>query len=46
MYVYVLKGAPGIKKNFFSALWASVSSKNKGGGGGSQAPPLYSLTTD
>ena len=45
MYVYVLKGAPGIKKNFFSALWASVSSKNKGGGG-SQAPPLSSLTTD
>ena len=32
MYVYVFKGAPGIKK-IFSALWASVWSKNKGGGG-------------
>ena len=31
-----------IKKNFFSAFWASVWSKNKrrGEGGASQAPPL------
>ena len=28
----------GLKKKIFSALWASVSSKNKGGGG---APPGY-----
>ena len=33
---------PGLKKMFFSALWPSVSSKNKGGGRG---PSLGSATT-
>ena len=39
-----IRGRPGLKKNFFSALPASVWSKNKGGGGGGAAldPPLVS----
>ena len=38
------KGGPGLQKNSFSALWASVWSKNKGGEGregrAPRAPPL------
>ena len=33
------KGGGGLQK-MFSAIRASVWSKNKGGGGGSRAPPL------
>ena len=33
------KGGP--VSNFFSALWASVWSKDKGGGGAALDPPLY-----
>ena len=35
-----IRGGPGLKKNFFSALRASFWSKNKGGGRAPQAPPL------
>ena len=36
------RGGPGLKE-FFSALRASVWSKNKGGGQASRAPPLDPL---
>ena len=37
-----LRRGPGLKKKTFSALWASVWSKNRGwgGGGASLDPPL------
>ena len=35
-----IRGGPGLKKIFFSALRASFWSKNKGGGRAPQAPPL------
>ena len=33
-----IRGGPGLQKNFFFALRASVWSKNKGGGGGGGSP--------
>ena len=41
------EGVGGSPKKFFSALWASVSSRNDGGGGQSPSPgsPLLNLVS-